>query len=265
MKSTFLISIICIFLFGYTFNGYSQKNRNSQTPDWENEELISINKLEPRSSFFPYRSEELAKNNQKSEAGNYLSLDGDWSFVWSENPASKPNDFYKDEYDVSSWDKLPVPANWQLHGYGYPIYTNIEYEFADRRSPFTEMKEPNPPQVPRDYNPVGSYRRDFELPENWNNEIVKVHFGAVSSAMYVWVNGQFVGYSQGSKTPAEYNITDYVKPGKNNISAEVYRWSDGSYLECQDFWRISGITRSVYLYSVPNVHISPPLIPYLIE
>jgi beta-galactosidase len=226
----------------------------AQMPDWQNQHVIARNKLAPHASFITFN--EVRGGADMSESDQYQSLNGKWSFNWSKSPGERPMDFYKSDYDTSSWDKIPVPANWQLHGYGYPIYINHPYEFADRRAPFTEMKSPVPPLVPNDYNPVGSYRRGFTLPQNWQGEQIILHFGAVSSAMYVWVNGKKVGYSQGSKTPAEFDITPYLQAGENLLAVQVFRWSDGSYLECQDYWRLSGITREVYLYARPTTHIA---------
>ena len=226
-------------------------------PDWENPAVFNINKEEPRATFFAFETEELALSNNPEESSNYKSLNGAWKFHWSENSESRPYYFYKEDYDLRNWDEIPVPANWQLHDYGYPIYVNHPYEWADARYPFTELDNgPEPPRIPRNYNPVGSYRRDFEIPENWDGKEVFLHFGGVSSAMYVWVNEQLVGYSQDSKTPATFKLTSYLRPGSNSLAVEVYRWSDGAYLECQDFWRMSGITRDVYLYARPKVHIA---------
>jgi beta-galactosidase len=145
---------------------------------------------------------------------------------------------------VSGWHDIAVPGNWEVQGFGIPIYTNIPYPFPA-----------DPPHVPHDYNPVGSYRRTFAVPAGWEGKQTFLHFGGVKSAMYVWVNGQEVGYSQGSKTPTEFNITSHLRGGDNTLSVEVYRWSDGAYLEGQDYWKISGIERDVYLYAVPAVHI----------
>ena len=224
--------------------------------DWENEKVFGINKLEPHSSFFGYESETLALVNDMSKSDRFFSLNGDWKFNWSENVTKSPSDFYKTDYKSDDWKTIPVPSNWQLHGYGFPIYVNMPYEWADSRFPqLTDMKEPNPPYVPKDYNPVGSYLTTLTLPSNWEGNSVILHFGAVSSAMYVWVNGQQVGYSQDSKTPAEFDITPYIKERDNLLAVKVFRWSDGSYLECQDFWRMSGITRDVYIYVQPKFHI----------
>jgi beta-galactosidase len=164
-----------------------------------------------------------------------------------ERPDDRPQDFYGPGFDDSDWKQIAVPSSWEFQGYGVPIYVNIPYEWT---------RNPDPPQIPHDSNPVGSYRRHFNIPDTWDDKQVIIHFDGVKSAFYLWINGKKVGYSQDSKTPAEFNITDYIKPGTNLLALEVYRWSDGSYLECQDMWRISGIERDVYLYAQPAVHIS---------
>ena len=217
-------------------------------PVIENPDVIAQNKLKARASYFPFSSKELALKNNKALSNNYLLLNGNWKFNLSKSPELRPADFFLDDFDVSNWDEIKVPSNWEVEGYGIPIYTNTTYPFA--------VKNPNPPDIPDGYNPVGSYKRFFELPTNWSNQEVFIHLGAVKSAFYIWVNGEKVGYSQGSKLPAEFNVTDFVKPGKNSIALEVYRWSDGSFLECQDFWRLSGIERDVYLYSRPKLFIA---------
>ncbi len=164
------------------------------------------------------------------------SLNGMWKFKLAHNPSERPFWFFKDDYDTRKWDEIKVPSNWELEGYDYPIYTNVKFPHAK-----------TPPTIQDDYNPVGSYKRTFEIPADWKGKDIILHFGAVSSAMNVWVNGEFVGYSEDSKTPAEFNITKYLVKGENTLSAEIFRWSDASYLEDQDFWRMSGITRDVYL------------------
>ncbi len=223
---------------------------------WENEKILGINKLEPHVTMVPYKNIEQALKGEIKDSPYYRSLNGMWKFHWSKNPAERPKDFYKTNFSVEEWAEIPVPSNWELQGYDIPIYVNQPYEFADPRFPsFTGMKRPNPPRVPHEYNPVGSYRTVFNVPEEWGGREVILHFGAVKSAMFVWVNGKKVGYSQGSKLPAEFDITPFIHKGKNTLAVEVYRWSDGSYLECQDFWRISGIERDVYIWSVPRTHI----------
>ena len=212
--------------------------------DWEDPEMIGVNKEPAHCTLMPYKSVKKALACEREKSGFYESLNGKWKFKWSERPVDRPLGFYRDDYDVSGWDEIPVPANWQLHGYGIPIYTNVPYPFPA-----------NPPYIPHEYNPVGSYRRDFEVPVGWKDRQVFVHFDGVKSAFYIWINGQCIGYSQGSMTPAEFNLTKFLKPGKNTMSLEVYRWSDGSYLEDQDMWRLSGIYRDVYLFSTDDLHI----------
>jgi len=217
----------------------------SQTvPDWENPSVIGINKERPRATAFPFESTDFARANDREASAYFQLLNGNWRFHWVRSPGDRPEDFYREDFDDSGWDFIPVPSNWEVQGYGVPIYLNQPYEF-----------EENPPYIHHDYNPVGSYRTTFHVPAEWGNREIFLHFGAVKSAMYLWVNGQRVGYSQGSKLPAEFNVTQFIRPGENLLAVEVYRWSDGSYLECQDFWRISGIERDVFLWAAPKVHI----------
>ena len=239
-----VLLLVCVTIIGL----------NAQSaPHWEDPEVVSINKEAPRASFFAFESLALAEANDMSKSQRYLGLNGDWFFNYAENQAKRPQDFYKMDFKHDAWKTIKVPSNWELQGYGFPIYTNIEYPFADRRAPLTDMgNQPNPPKVPRDYNPVGSYIRYFDLPSNWEGQSVFIHIGAAQSALYLWINGALVGYSQDSKTPAQFDVTPFAKKGNNKVAIEVYTWSDGSYLECQDFWRISGITRDVYLYATPK-------------
>jgi beta-galactosidase len=215
-----------------------------QPPDWEDPAVFAINKEPPHATLFPYENRELALARDEASSYFYRLLNGRWKFNWVRAPADRPLDFFREEFDDSGWSDIPVPGNWEVNGYGVPIYLNIPYEF-----------EKNPPYIHHDYNPVGSYRKTFTVPAAWSDREIFIHFGAVKSAMYLWVNGQMVGYSQGSKLPAEFNITPYVRTGDNTLALEVYRWSDGSYLECQDFWRISGIERDVFLWAAPKVHL----------
>ncbi|MCF8387316.1 MAG: DUF4981 domain-containing protein [Bacteroidales bacterium] len=223
---------------------YSQNNK---TFEWENPKIISINKEPAHAKRVPFESTQQAMEIDISKSPWYKSLNGNWKFNWVDSPERRPHDFYTPGFDASSWTEIPVPANWELEGYGIPIYVNQSYEFTD---------DPHPPEIPDGPNPVGSYRTSFMIPDNWKDREVFIHFGAVKSAFYLWINGKFVGYSQGSKLPAEFNITDYLRRDDNILALEVYRWSDGSFLECQDFWRISGIERDVFLYSLPKVHIT---------
>ena len=213
-------------------------------PDWENPEVVQINRELPHARFFSYESHAKAVGMDPANSGRFLSLNGKWKFHWVERPADRPKDFFREEYAVTGWDDVEVPGNWQRQGYGVPHYLDDLYVFPE-----------NPPYVPHDYNPVGSYRRDFLLPKTWEGKEIYIHFGAVRSAMYLWINGRRVGYSEGSRTPAEFRVTDLLRPGDNTVAVEVYRWSDGSYLEGQDFWRLSGIERDVYLYAVPKTRV----------
>lgn len=217
----------------------------AQINDWENPSVFNKNKREAYAWSFPFRSIKNAENNSCKASPYYFSLNGEWNFAWSLNPGKRPNNFYELNYSTDTWDTITVPSDWQMKGYGTPIYTNVKYPF-----------KMDPPKIPTEYNPVGSYVKYFEVPENWDGASVILHFGAVNSAMYVWVNGQKAGYSQGSKTPAEFDITSYLNKGNNKLAVEVYRWCDGSYLEDQDMWRLSGIERDVYLYALPVKHIS---------
>jgi beta-galactosidase len=215
-----------------------------EVPDWEDQNVFAVNKEAPHATLFPFATRDAALRNDKSTSPYYQSLNGTWKFNWVRAPADRPVDFYREQYDDSGWSDIPVPGNWEVNGFGVPIYLNQPYPF-----------ERNPPYIHHDYNPVGSYRTHFNIPDDWMSREIFIHFGAVKSAMYLWINGVQVGYSQGSKLPAEFNLTDVIRPGENTLALEVYRWSDGSYLEDQDFWRLSGIEREVYLYATPNVHI----------
>jgi beta-galactosidase len=216
----------------------------AQTPEWENPEIFGINKEPARATALPYNNEAQAITDVYAKSPYYQSLDGTWKFNWHKKPADKPEGFYKEGYDVSNWDNIQVPGNWELQGFGTPIYTNITYPYPK-----------NPPYIDHSDNPVGCYVRDFNISKDWEGRRVYLHFESGLAAMYVWVNGQQVGYSEVTKSPAEFDITQYVKQGKNTLAIEGYRWSDGSYLEDQDFWRLSGFDRSVYLYSTDQIRI----------
>ncbi|MDR3217828.1 MAG: DUF4981 domain-containing protein [Dysgonamonadaceae bacterium] len=223
--------------------------------EWQDVSITHVNRMPMRASAFAFESQTLAEVNKKDQSAYFQSLNGIWKFKWVENPSLRPVRFFEDSVDVSAWDNFPVPANWEFNNtgktYGYPIYVNHPHEFGVRHPDPGKLVE----NIPSDYNPVGSYRRTFTLPPSWDGREVFIHLGAVKSAFYIWINGQFVGYSEDSKLEAEFDITSYLRQGENTVSLEVYRWSIGSYLECQDFWRISGIERDVYLYSTPKIDI----------
>lgn len=210
----------------------------------QNPEVFNVGQELPRASMTSCSSIEDVWKKNRATSPWMKSLDGNWKFHWVNKPADRPLDFYKDEFSVEHWDDIEVPSNWELQGYGIPIYVNDRYPFPK-----------NPPHIPDDYNPVASYKKTFTIPEHWQERAVFIEFGAVKSAAYFWINGTFIGYNQDSKTPVRFNITPHLRTGENSIALEVYRWSDGAYLECQDFWRLSGIEREVWLYSVPQLHI----------
>lgn len=219
--------------------------------EWEDETIFGVNKLPGHATLIPFPTVTDLKADSSyikpwitPKSANYTSLNGNWKFNWVKQPSERPIDFYKIDYDVSAWKELPVPSNWEMYGYGTPIYTNITYPFGNTPpyiTPYaggTSEKEPNP---------VGSYRRNFDIPATWDGKEVILHFDGVYSGIYVWVNGQKVGYSEGANNDAEFDITKYIHSGSNVLACEVYRWTDGSYLEDQDMFRLSGIHRDVYL------------------
>ena len=219
----------------------------AQQHDWENQAVLGINKL-------PYHATLQLPSKQK-ECKEIVSLDGQWLFHWSRNPEERPVDFYREDFDTSDWGKITVPGNWQTQGYGTPIYTNIEYPFVKNR-PSVTSEPPKDWTAYENRNPVGQYVTYMDATKDMLSQNLILHFGGVHSAFYLWINGQKVGYSQNSMSPAEFDVTSYMRKGKNKIAVEVYRWSDGSYLEDQDMWRLSGIFRPVELWVRPLAHIS---------
>ena len=224
--------------------------------DWENERIYAINKEEGRATFIPFVNSEEMKADpaytrpwERTRSSRYLLLNGNWKFNWVKQPSERPVDFYKTSYDVSGWKEIPVPSNWEMHGYGTPIYTNITYPIRNN-PPFIQGQRGY--AVEKEPNAVGSYRREFALPADWKDKEVFIHFDGIYSAAYVWINGKKVGYSQGSSNDAEF---PYVKAGNNTVAVEVYRWCDGSFLEDQDMFRLSGIHRDVYLVASPKVRL----------
>lgn len=212
-------------------------------PDWQNPKVFERNQTKAHAPLTPYENVKEAINGNKKNNQFYLSLNGTWKFNWVSNVAKAPNNFYQNESMVSFWDEIEVPSNWQMKGYGHAMFRNVTMEFPEK-----------PPKVPEYYNPVGSYFRTFEVPANWDGRQLFLHFEGVKSASYVWINGKEVGYNQGGFEPAEYDVTSFVKPGKNTVAVKVLRYSDGSFLENQDMWRLSGIYRNVYLFATPKVH-----------
>jgi len=227
----------------------SQEARTAH-PDLENPSVTGRNRLPPHATYvpFPDPGSALAAPGTPGRATSpwVRSLNGTWRFRWVRNAADRPKEFWREEFDDSAWDGIPVPSNWEIVGYGVPIYTNIPYPFP-----------PDPPRVPVAWSPVGSYRRTFEVPADWRGMRVALQLGSVKSAGYVWVNGREVGFAKGSKTPSEFDVTDVVRFGApNTLAVQVWRFSDGAYLEGQDYWKISGLERDVLLYAVPEVHVA---------
>jgi beta-galactosidase len=226
----------------------------ADVPDWENEQVLHINTEPPRSVFVPFPSVASALNDDLTNSPYYLSLDGPWKFNWVPRPELRPTNFFETTFDDSAWTNIEVPCNWEMKGFGTPIYLASGYPFKIDPPRVTDTPPTNwTAFVQR--NPVGSYRRSFTLPVDWDGRRVFIHFDGVNSAFYLWINGTRVGFSKDSRTPAEFDITSLLHSGDNQIAVQVFRWSDGSYLEDQDMWRLSGIFRSVYLYSTAAARI----------
>jgi beta-galactosidase len=213
-------------------------------PEWDDVSVLEINRELPRTSMMVYPSKEQAKQFDRTQSEWFQSLNGTWKFKWTANPAEREARFYETNFNDEQWTTIKVPSNWEVEGFGIPLYTNIRYPF--------DISEQRAPQ---EDNPVGAYRRTFEISKDWDGSQLFLGFDGVASAFYVWVNGEFVGYSQGSRTLAEFDVTSVVHSGENEIAVEVYKWSDGSYLEDQDYWRLAGIFREVYMWATPKVHL----------
>ena len=227
----------------YPLNALAQ---NAPTPEWADPARQSEGTLAPCATMAVFPDWESAKALEFNRSPYYLTLAGDWKFSWVDNPAKRPADFFREGYDDSGWKTIPVPSNVELEGYGRPIYTNFQYPFG----------EPTPPTIPGDYNPVSSYRRSFTVPESWDGRETYLTFEGVNSFFFLWVNGNYAGFSKDSRTSATFDVTALLKKGDNLVAVQVFRWNDGSYLEDQDFWRLSGIIRDVYLWSAPKVHLA---------
>ncbi|NLB64707.1 MAG: hypothetical protein GX801_11510 [Fibrobacter sp.] len=235
--------VICAVLVLLSLSLAQQFNEWNGSPT-----IFGINVLKPHVATIPFSTVEEAKKQNKKSSQWYKSLAGNWKFKLVDKPSQVHKIFFEDNFIANDFDEIIVPSSWQLQGFDRPIYTNVIYPWAG-----TDFIDP--PAAPTNFNPVGHYRRDFELPSNWDNKRIRLHFEGVESAYYVWVNGKFVGYSENSFTGHEFEITDKVRAGKNNIAVQVYRWCDGSWMEDQDFIRLSGIYRDVYIYATPKVHI----------
>lgn len=243
MKILYL-SLLISLLLGSAACGPGRVVKKRDIPDWENPAVFAKGVEALRCTHFSYLDKDSALTYDPEKSGCALLLNGTWKYFWAETPEKIPEDFFIEDFDERGWDDIKVPGNIELQGHGYPVYTDARY-------PFTA----DPPKIRHEENWVSCYRRDFTLPETWSGRRILLHFGALNSAAYVWVNGKNVGYHEDSKTPAEFDITECVNPGINSLAVSVYRWSDGSYLEDQDYWKFSGIERDVYLLSTPKVFI----------
>lgn len=244
------VTLLTAFLIISTFRILYAQNPAEIENAWKDEHIFRINKEPAHAWFIPYTSAESAATHDPENSDDYQSLNGMWKFHWCKNPGETITSFEDRKFNDASWNEIPVPGDWQMYGYDYPIYTNIQYPFKD-----WGMNIDGSAKVPEDFNPTGLYRRTFTVPADWSQKQVYIHFGAVNSAFYLYINGKFVGYSQDTKTPAEFNITPYLNSGENLVALKVIRWCDGSYLEDQDFWRLSGIERNVYLLATPKLHL----------
>lgn len=260
MRTTNLcVAALAALAMGLTGCGSPADNSSQiDQTEWQDLSVNDVNRFDLHTNFFAYESLDAALAGDKTASANFVSIDGVWKFKWVENADKRPTDFYKVGYNDKRWADMPVPGNWELNGYGDPVYVNIGFAW---RGHF----EDNPPYVPVKDNHVGSYRRTIEIPAEWDGRQVIIHFGSVTSNIYLWVNGQYVGYAEDSKFAAEFDVTPYVTTGENLIAFQVFRWCDGSYSEDQDFWRLSGVARESYLYSRPleahldNILITPDL------
>ncbi len=240
MKRSFLI--LPLFALSIHF-AFSQETRFDFT-EWENPAIFKKGQTLPHAFHIPFTNAESALKNEKLNCSNFQLLNGKWKFKWVEKPELVPEGFQKSGFSTKSWDEITVPSNWEMEGFGHPKFRNIALTF-----------ESDPPNIPDYYNPTGCYKHQFTIPSGWGNKEIMLRFEGVKSASYVWINGQPVGYNQGGFEPAEYNITPFIKKGENDLSVEVLRYCDGSYLENQDMWRLSGIFRDVELYAVPKVYL----------
>ena len=226
--------------------------------EWQDAEVNAVNRAPMHTDYFAYETPELAAQGERESSANYMSLNGQWKFNWVRHADARPTDFWKPGYNDRAWDTMPVPGIWEMNGYGDPQYVNIGY-------PWREQWTNNPPQVPTEENHVGSYRRTITVPASWKGKDIIAHFGSVTSNIYLWINGKYVGYSEDSKLEAEFDLTRYLRPGEENLIAfQVFRWCDGTYLEDQDFFRFSGVARDCYLYArekrrIEDIRVTPDL------
>nr|WP_315221886.1 glycoside hydrolase family 2 TIM barrel-domain containing protein [uncultured Flavobacterium sp.] len=239
-KTAFIVTFIITFI--------GTVKAQESVPFWQNEKINEENRASMHASYYVYENETIAAKNNWRQSKNYLDINGTWKFKYVNSPAELPDNYEKNTFDDSAWDNFKIPATWDVNGYGFPVYTNTTYDFD-------YLMKPNPPFVPTQYNPTGVYRKEVTIDKSWEGKDVFLHIGAAKSNLMVWVNGVYVGYGEDGKLPSEFNLNKYIKTGKNTITLKVMKWSDGSYLECQDFWRMSGITRDSYLVARNKTHL----------
>ncbi len=226
--------------------------------EWQDPQVNAVNRAPMHANYFAYESADAAAKENMKQSSNYMTMNGLWKFFWVKDADARPTDFWKVGFNDKGWDDMRVPAMWELNGYGDPIYVNVGYAWRNQY-------KNNPPEVPTANNHVGSYRREFVIPASWKGKDIIAHFGSVTSNMYLWVNGKYVGYSEDSKLEAEFDLTSYLKPGQKNLIAfQVFRWCDGTYLEDQDFFRYSGVGRDCYFYArdkkrIQDIRVTPDL------
>lgn len=231
-------------LFGATFNLTAKDKKPSKLPYWQDIQTVEVNREAPRTAFMTYDDRANAMTGKYENSKYYKLLNGTWKFYYSDSHKNLPADLTATTANLTGWHDITVPGNWEVQGHGVAIYTNHGYEF--------KASNPQPPQLPDDI-PVGTYRREINIPADWMSRDIYLHIAGAKSGVYVYINGKEVGYNEDSKNPAEFLINPYVKAGENSLVLKIMRWSTGSYLECQDFWRISGIERDVFIYSQPKV------------
>lgn len=273
MNKTLLTGLLCCTLTAQSFAGQPLEGftyASVSAPagnEWESPENLALNKEQPHAYFFSFQNLENARKVLPENSKFWQSLDGDWKFHWASNPDARPKDFYQTDFDVTSWDVIPVPSSWNIYGiqkdgsqkYGTPIYVNqpVIFQHSVKVDDWRGGVMRTPPAnwtTYKDRNEVGSFRRDFDIPQDWDGREIFISFDGVDSFFYLWINGKYVGFSKNSRNTANFNITPYLQKGKNTVAAEVYRSSDGSFLEAQDMFRLPGIFRTVALYSVPKIH-----------
>ncbi len=251
MKAKFIVTLLA--LISFSLYAQDQENRYAEIT---NPKLVNINKLPPRSSFFSFTNANDAKNASfTSKGSDVLLLNGTWKFHYTENFSDRPlKDFYNLQFDAQAWNDIKVPGNWEVQGFGTPIYVNTTYEFTSPGHP-PYWDKPIPPLVPHEFNPTGTYRKEFDIPQSWDGKEIILSADATKGVAYYYLNGEFLGMSKDGKLPARFDITDLAVKGKNVLAVQIHRFSDANYLECQDFWRISGFERDVYVYARPKLHI----------